>query len=127
MVCQDISKVPCFVNNTTDISVLIGIFRNSVNSVKVPCFVNLLFSYFEKLWEILNMHYKDDPFSDMHAKIFIFFMYTHVKPLSGSSKCGSVFWSRLLRRGPVEYNYPIKSCVLYRPPREQLTPIVEIK
>ena len=33
-------KVPCFVNNTTDISILIGIFRNSVNSVKVPCFVN---------------------------------------------------------------------------------------
>ena len=39
MVCQDISKVLCFLNNTTDISVLIGIFRNSV---KVPCFVNLL-------------------------------------------------------------------------------------
>ena len=41
-VCQDISKVPCFVNNTTDMSVLIGFFRNSVSSVKVPCFVNLL-------------------------------------------------------------------------------------
>ena len=41
VVFQDISKVPCFVNNTTDISVLIGIFRNSVDSVKVPCFVNL--------------------------------------------------------------------------------------
>ena len=38
VVCQDISKLPCIVNNTTDISVLIGIFRNSV---KVPCFVNL--------------------------------------------------------------------------------------
>ena len=38
VVCQDISKVPCFVKNTTDISVLIGIFRNSV---KVPCFVKL--------------------------------------------------------------------------------------
>ena len=41
VVCQNISKVSCFLNNTTDISVLIGIFRNSVNSVKVPCFVNL--------------------------------------------------------------------------------------
>ena len=41
VVCQDISKVPCFVNNTTDISVLIRIFHNSLNSVKVPCFVNL--------------------------------------------------------------------------------------
>ena len=41
MVCQDISTVLCFVNNTTDISVLTGIFRNSVNSMKVPCFVNL--------------------------------------------------------------------------------------
>ena len=38
VVCQDISKVLRFVNNTTDISVHIGIFRNSV---KVPCFVNL--------------------------------------------------------------------------------------
>ena len=38
VVCQDISKVPCFFNNTRDISVLIGIFRNSVNSVKVPVF-----------------------------------------------------------------------------------------
>ena len=38
VVCQDLSKVPCFVNNTTDISVHIGIF---LNSVKVPCFVNL--------------------------------------------------------------------------------------
>ena len=35
LVCQDISKFSCFVNNTTDIFVLIGIFRNSVNSVKV--------------------------------------------------------------------------------------------
>ena len=42
VVCQDISKLPCFVNNTPDISVLIGIFRNSANSVKIPCFVNLL-------------------------------------------------------------------------------------
>ena len=41
VVCQDISKDPCFVNNITDISVRIGIFRNSMNSVKVPCFVNL--------------------------------------------------------------------------------------
>ena len=39
VVYQDLSKVPCFVNNTTDISVHIGIF---CNSVKVPCFVNLL-------------------------------------------------------------------------------------
>ena len=38
---NSIIKVPCIVNNTTDISVLIGFFRNSVNSVKVPCFVNL--------------------------------------------------------------------------------------
>ena len=44
VVCQDISKVPCFVSNTTDISVLTGIFRNSV---KVPCFVNLQRSKFE--------------------------------------------------------------------------------
>ena len=44
VVCQGISKVPCFVNNTTDISVLIRIFRNYMNSVKVPCFVNLQLS-----------------------------------------------------------------------------------
>ena len=41
VVCQDIPKVQCFVNNTMDFSVVIGIFCNSVNSVKVPLFVNL--------------------------------------------------------------------------------------
>ena len=41
VVCQDISKVPCFVNNNTDISVHMGIFCNSMNSMKVWCFVNL--------------------------------------------------------------------------------------
>ena len=43
VVCQDISKVPCFLNSTTDISVLMGMFHNSLNSVKVPYFVNLHF------------------------------------------------------------------------------------
>ena len=38
-ICRNsVIKVPCFVNNTTGISVLIGIFHNSV--IKVRCLVN---------------------------------------------------------------------------------------
>ena len=29
----------------------------------------VIFSYFEKLKEILNTHFKDDPISDIYAKI----------------------------------------------------------
>ena len=31
----------------------------------------VIFSYFEKLREILNMHFKDDPISDLHAKNYL--------------------------------------------------------
>ena len=64
----------------------------------------VIFSYFEKLREILNMHFKDDPVSDRQAKQYLI-IYC-LKPLPGSSKFGPVFWSSLFRRGPVEYNYP---------------------
>ena len=30
-----------------------------------------IFSYFEKLREILNVHFKDDPIRDMHAKYYV--------------------------------------------------------
>ena len=50
------------------------------------------------------MHFKDDPISDMHAKNHLYILC--LMPLPGPSKFGPVFWSRLFRRGPVEYNYP---------------------
>ena len=53
------------------------------------------------------MHFKDDPISDMHAKKYLIILC--LKRFPGPTKFGSVFWSRLFRRGPVEYNYPIKS------------------
>ena len=50
------------------------------------------------------MHFKDDPISDMLAKNYLIILcLKHFGP----TKFGSVFWSRLFRRGPVEYNYPI--------------------
>ena len=39
----------------------------------------------------------------MHAKNYLFILC--LMPLPGPSKFGPVFWSRLFRRGPVEYNY----------------------
>ena len=54
--------------------------------------------------EILNMHFKDDPISDIHGKNYSIIWC--LKPLPGSSKVGPVLWSRLFRRGPVEHNYP---------------------
>ena len=30
-----------------------------------------IFSYFQKLRKIQNMHFKDDAISDMHAKIYL--------------------------------------------------------
>ena len=50
------------------------------------------------------MHFKDDPISDMHAKNYLIILC--LMPLPGPSKFGPAFWSRLFRRGPVEYNYP---------------------
>ena len=50
------------------------------------------------------MHFKDDPISDMHAKYYIIILC--LKHFPGPTKFGPVFWSRLFRRGPVEYNYP---------------------
>ena len=50
------------------------------------------------------MHFKDDPVSDMHAKNYL--IISCLKNFPGPTKFGPVFWSRLFRRGPVEYNYP---------------------
>ena len=50
------------------------------------------------------MHFKDDPISDMHAKNYL--IISCLKHFPGPTKFGPVFWSRLFRRGPVEYNYP---------------------
>ena len=50
------------------------------------------------------MHFKDDPISDMHAKNYLIILC--LKHFPGPTKFGPVFWSRLFRRGPVEYNYP---------------------
>ena len=55
------------------------------------------------------MHFKDDPISDMHAKNYLIILC--LKHFPGRTKFGPVFWSRLFRRGPVEYNYPIKRCI----------------
>ena len=51
------------------------------------------------------MHFKDDPISDMHAKNCL--IISCLKQFPGPTKFGPVFWSRLFRRGPVEYNYPV--------------------
>ena len=64
-----------------------------------------IFSYFKKLRDNLNMHFKDDPISDMHAKNYL--IISCLKHFPGPTKFGPVFWSRLFRRGPVEYNYPL--------------------
>ena len=53
------------------------------------------------------MHFKDDPISDMHAKNYLIILC--LKHLPGPTIFGPVFWSRLFRRGPVEYNYPATS------------------
>ena len=47
------------------------------------------------------MHFKDDPISGMHAKIFNYLM-------SEAFAWVLKIWSRLFRRGPVEYNYPFR-------------------
>ena len=52
------------------------------------------------------MHFKDDPISDMHVKNYLIILC--LKHFPGPSKFGTVFWSRLFRRGPVEYNYPFR-------------------
>ena len=52
------------------------------------------------------MHFKDDPISDMHAKNHLIILC--LKHFPGPTKFGPVFWSRLFRRGPVEYNYPVR-------------------
>ena len=51
------------------------------------------------------MHFKDDPISDMHAKNYLLILC--LKHFPGPTKFGPVFWSRLFRRGPVEYNSPV--------------------
>ena len=50
------------------------------------------------------MHFKDDPISDMHARNYLIILC--LKHFPGPTKFGPVFWSRLFRCGPVEYNYP---------------------
>ena len=55
------------------------------------------------------MHFEDDPVSDRQAKQYLI-IYC-LKPLPRSSKFGPVFWSRLFRRGPVEYNYPTNTAL----------------
>ena len=55
------------------------------------------------------MHFKDDPISDMHAKNYLIILC--LKHFHGPTKFGPVFWSRLFRRGPVEYNYPSKGTI----------------
>ena len=50
------------------------------------------------------MYFQDDLISDMRAKNYVIILC--LEPLPGPSKFGPVFWSRLFRRGPVEYNYP---------------------
>ena len=49
----------------------------------------MIFSYFEKLRQILNMHIKDDPTSDMHAKNYLIIWC--LEHLLGPSKFGPVF------------------------------------
>ena len=71
-----------------------------------------IFGYFEKLRENLNMHFKDDPISDMHARNYLIILC--LKHFPGPTKFGPVFWSRLFRCGPVEYNYPNWTNGLYR-------------
>ena len=56
------------------------------------------------------MHFKDDPVSDMHAKNYL--IISCLKHFPGPTKFGPVFWSRLFRRGPVEYNYPL-TCQIF--------------
>ena len=56
------------------------------------------------------MHFKDDLISDMHAKNY--FIILCLKHFPGPTKFGPVFWSRLFRCGPVEYNYPLPSIYL---------------
>ena len=56
------------------------------------------------------MHFKDDPISDIHAKNYL--IISCLKHFPGPTKFGPVFWSRLFRRGPVEYNYPISACAV---------------
>ena len=58
------------------------------------------------------MHFKDDPISDMHVKNYLIILC--LKHFPGPSKFGPVFWSRLFRRGPVEYNYPIFRTSLFQ-------------
>ena len=58
------------------------------------------------------MHFKDDPISDMHAKNYL--IISCLKHFPGPTKFGPVFWSRLFRRGPVEYNYPVKTFSKWR-------------
>ena len=48
------------------------------------------------------MHFEDNPINDIHAKNQFFIR--RMKHFPGPTKFGPVFWSRLFRRGPVEYN-----------------------
>ena len=53
----------------------------------------MIFSYFEKMGKILNMHFKYDPISDMHANNYLIIWC--LKPLLGPQNLvpsfGSVF------------------------------------
>ena len=59
------------------------------------------------------MHFKDDSISDMHAKNYLIILC--LKHFSGRTKFCPVFWSRLFRRGPVEYNYPLGVTLVIMP------------
>ena len=65
------------------------------------------------------MHFKDDPISDMHARNYLIILC--LKHFPGPTKFGPVFWSRLFRYGPVEYNYPILDKSRYH---DSLVPLV---
>ena len=64
----------------------------------------------KKLRDNLNMHFKGDPVSDVHAKKYLIIL--SLKHFPGPTKFGPVFWSRLFQRVPVEYNYPVTLSLL---------------
>ena len=56
----------------------------------------VIFSYFEKLREILNIHYKDNPISDMQARNYL---------ISEAFAWALLIWFRLLAP-----SFPARSC-----------------
>ena len=54
------------------------------------------------------MHFEDNPISDMHANKLSNYLMTEAFSWTLN------IWSRLFRRGPVEYNYPDPILFFYR-------------